>query len=53
MNEQCKDCKFKTSVQGYFNACNNPERLDAYKRFYYVEVFEQNNCSHKQPGKKK
>ena len=47
MPDQCKDCKFKTSVQGYFNACSSPERLDKYKRFYYVQEFEQGKCESK------
>lgn len=47
MPDQCKDCKFKTSVQGYFNACNSPERLEKYKRFYYIQSFEQDKCESK------
>ena len=40
----CANCKHAISPQGYFHACNSPERLQTLKRFHYVERFPTAVC---------
>lgn len=42
--EKCEGCKHAINPQGYFHACNSPERLAALKRFYYVERIPVEGC---------
>ncbi len=49
--DKCAGCKHAISVQGYFHACNNPQRLLELKRLYYVDRIPVDGCYVQRPDK--
>ena len=43
-DSHCDGCKHAINPQGYFHACDSPDRLETFRRFYYVSRHPDETC---------